>query len=139
MRFYLTNHRLPYFRPPAECTFGDSRKKHLIQTAFSRRKTRRGFCDDLGCCFLEIRRVNDFLSWKNQQPRLFRNFGPTKFILWFKHCLQRGTPSFKMIMPQSIQLELLKNGTRNILMKLSISSGHHNPQTSTLLSIYGRF
>ena len=47
--------------------------------------------------------------------------------------------SFKMILPQSIQLKMLKNGMRNILVKLSISCGRHNPQTSTLLSIYSQF
>ena len=89
------------------------------------------------------------ISWKSARSIIFfmkefkketiYKFEVTKFTLWLKHCFQRKTSIFKMIKPQSMQLELLKNDMRNIVMKLSILYDQHNLQTSILLSIYGQF
>ena len=94
---------LTYFQQLVECTSCDSRKKRFIQTALS-----------------QMWKMSGVLWWsrtlflRNPQGRINRietiyKFKVTKFTLWLKHRFQRKTLFFKMIMPQSIQLELLKN------------------------------
>ena len=56
-----------------------------------------------------------------------------------KHKSGRKSKFSEKIMTQSIQLELLKIGIRNIVIKLSIFYGQHNLQTSILLVIDRQF
>ena len=82
---------------------------------------------------------DEFPSWKNLQQRLFTNFKwPSSPCGWSTVSIGK-TPFIKMIMPQSIKLKLLKNVTRNIVMKFNILYNQKNLQTSTILSIYVSF
>ena len=124
--FSLTNRRFSNFWQLAECMFGNSQNTRFIQTAFSLLWNMAGVLWWSGGLFLGHPESQWFPFMGELTAETIYSFWVSKFTLWLKHCFEREKPFFKIIMLQSIQLELLKNGMRNIVMKLSILYSQHN-------------